>query len=209
MRQIDARGGIALTNRELARLKRAELLRLMIEQGEALNESQQSLEQALEELDNRRLAVEKAGSLAEASAKVNKLFDAAQNTADQYIENVKLFCDEQEAAVKAHVARTEVECRQMLAKARADADKLLEEARLQAAVIVAGANKEAEETLAHANAEADRLIGEGRAAERDDARETITPVFLDSDDEDDAPVQRGYARRRWPFSRKSKLLVKT
>ena len=46
-------------------------------------------------LEDRRILIEQSGSLAEASLKLNKVFEAAQAAADQYLENIRLRTGEQ------------------------------------------------------------------------------------------------------------------
>lgn len=43
---------------------------------------------------NRQIELEEAGSIAEASLKLNKVFEAAQKAADQYLYNLKQRCEE-------------------------------------------------------------------------------------------------------------------
>jgi hypothetical protein len=47
------------------------------------------LDAAEEQLASRRIEVENAGSIAEASLRLNGVFQAAQEAADQYLENVR------------------------------------------------------------------------------------------------------------------------
>lgn len=72
------------------------------------------LKAARAKLDDRAVAIANAGSLAEASAQINGLFAAAQNTADQYLMNISLRKAEQERV-----------CAQIEADARARADDML------------------------------------------------------------------------------------
>ncbi|MFG6331734.1 MAG: DNA repair protein [Lachnospiraceae bacterium] len=78
-----------MTEKELRRLKRAELLELLIAQTEETETLKAKLEQAEAKLASRELAVEEAGNLAEAALRLNGVFEAAQKTADQYLENIR------------------------------------------------------------------------------------------------------------------------
>lgn len=82
-----------MTNSKLKKLNRKQLLELMLEQSKRIDQLEQELEQAREELENRRIIAEKAGSIAEASLQLNKVFEAAQLAADQYLENVRHLSD--------------------------------------------------------------------------------------------------------------------
>ena len=82
--------------KELRRMKRKDLLELLLEQSKE-NEDQRLLLAVqkkkilhLEQrLADKRIDIAEAGSLAEASLKLNGIFDAAQAAAQQYLDNLK------------------------------------------------------------------------------------------------------------------------
>lgn len=78
-----------MTNRELRRLSRRELLELLIEQGKKVNDLQARLDEATEKLASRQIQLEQAGSIAEAALRLNHIFEDAQAAADQYLENIR------------------------------------------------------------------------------------------------------------------------
>lgn len=78
-----------MTDKELRKLKRSELLEMMIAQGKELEEVKERLRQAEEQLRSREILIEQAGSIAEASLQLNHIFEDAQKAADQYLENVR------------------------------------------------------------------------------------------------------------------------
>ena len=100
-----------MTDREFRKLKRIELI-------EIIYQLQTELEEAQKELNDRRIRMENAGSIAEAAVELNRLMDTAQNTADQYIESVK--------------AKAQEEKEQILEEAKAEADRIVEEAKAEA-----------------------------------------------------------------------------
>jgi hypothetical protein len=67
-----------MTDKELKKLSRAELLEMLIEQSKRADELQAKLDKAEEELNSRQLKVDEAGSIAEASLRLNGVFEAAQ-----------------------------------------------------------------------------------------------------------------------------------
>ena len=77
------------TNKDLKKLKRQDLLQLMVEQSEEIDRLRAELAKAQEELNNRKIAASEAGSLAEAAVKISGVLEAAQEAADLYLENVK------------------------------------------------------------------------------------------------------------------------
>jgi cell division septum initiation protein DivIVA len=96
-----------MKKKELKRLRRRDLLELLIDlskENEQLREKNKDLETQLNE---RTIAVAKAGSLAEAALQLNGVFEAAQEACDQYIQNMQQRCRQLEED-------TENRCRQML-----------------------------------------------------------------------------------------------
>ena len=78
-----------MTDDELRRLKRADLLELLLAQVKENEEMRRQLEEARARERDRTIALSEAGSIAEASLKLSGIFEAAQQAADQYLENVK------------------------------------------------------------------------------------------------------------------------
>lgn len=105
-----------MTDHELKKLKREDLLELLIAQSRENEALRARLDQATEELQSRRIAVEKAGSIAEAALQLNGVFQAAENAAAQYLENIQNLSGEQEKI-----------CARMDAESRQKADRLLAE----------------------------------------------------------------------------------
>ena len=78
-----------MKNKELRKLRRAELLELMLQQQTEIDRLKQENEQLIQKLNDRTITIENAGSIAEASLKLNKVFEAAQKAADDYLESIK------------------------------------------------------------------------------------------------------------------------
>lgn len=78
-----------MTDKELKRLKRVDLLELLIAQSKENDRLRTELEEMRSKLEAKELTLEKAGSIAEAALRLNKVFEAAQLAADQYILSVK------------------------------------------------------------------------------------------------------------------------
>lgn len=78
-----------MTDKELRRLSRAELLEMLLAQTEENERLQAELDDAKRALEDRRIEASRAGSLAEASLKLNGVFEAADKAARQYVENVQ------------------------------------------------------------------------------------------------------------------------
>lgn len=81
--------GLGLTDREMRKLKRSDLLEMLVEQGRELERVRGELSRAQAELKERRIQIDTCGSIAEAALKMNGVFEAAQAAADQYLQSVK------------------------------------------------------------------------------------------------------------------------
>lgn len=78
-----------MTDRELRRLSRAELLEMLIAQIEENERLNQKLQEAQAALADRKIAIDQAGTLAEAALQLNGVFEAADQAARQYLENIR------------------------------------------------------------------------------------------------------------------------
>ncbi|MCD7905589.1 MAG: DNA repair protein [Clostridiales bacterium] len=76
-------------DKRLKKLKREELLEMLLEQTKRAEELEAQLEQAKKALEDKQLTISEAGSIAEASLRLNNIFLSAQEAADQYLENIK------------------------------------------------------------------------------------------------------------------------
>ena len=86
----DRKDYTAMTEKELRRLSRMDLLEMLLEQSREVERLQKELETVENQLSDRRIMEQEAGSIAEASLKLNKVFEAAQQAADQYLENIRI-----------------------------------------------------------------------------------------------------------------------
>ena len=80
---------MAASQNPLRKLSKLQLLELLAQQERELQALRKELEEKNAALDDRRIQMEKAGSIAEAALKLNEVFEAAQRAADQYLESVK------------------------------------------------------------------------------------------------------------------------
>lgn len=83
-----------MTDRELRRLSRAELLEMLLEQIEENERLNQRLGEMRKELADRRITLEQSGTMAEAALKLNGIFEAADRAARQYLENIRIMARE-------------------------------------------------------------------------------------------------------------------
>lgn len=88
-----------MTNKELKRLSRSELLELLLIQTRETERLARKLEAAEAMLADRQLKLDKAGDIAHAVLEINGVMEAAQEAARQYLDNVKRM--DQEASQRA------------------------------------------------------------------------------------------------------------
>lgn len=112
-----------MTEKELKRLSRTELLELLIEETRRGDRLEQELREAKEKLESREIKKERAGTLAEAALSINSVLEAADAAARQYLENVRnLAFDPAEESARM-LAETEQRCRDMMEQAERDAQR--------------------------------------------------------------------------------------
>lgn len=78
-----------MNEKQLRRLKKVELLEIMLAQGRRIDELEEELALVRQQLEEKRLKIEKAGSLAEASLQLTAIFEEAQRACDIYLTNLK------------------------------------------------------------------------------------------------------------------------
>ena len=103
-----------MTEKELRKLGRAELLELLLEQAREFEALEQRLNAAEAALQSQQL--ETCGSIAEASLKLNGVFEAAQKAAEQYQQNVERLCQEK-------ISAAESQAQEILARAKKAANQ--------------------------------------------------------------------------------------
>ncbi len=83
-----------MTDRELRRLSRMELLEILLDQRKRIDELEKELEETRQKAESREILIRNCGSLAEASVQLTDVFLEAQKAADLYLENVSRMADE-------------------------------------------------------------------------------------------------------------------
>ncbi len=83
-----------MTDRELKKLSRAELLELLLEESKENEKLRAQVKEMEEQLKDRRILLGQAGSIAEAALRLNGVFEAAEAAAAQYVENVRRLAEE-------------------------------------------------------------------------------------------------------------------
>ena len=100
-----------MTNNQLKKLSRKDLLEMLLELRRENDQLRKKLTEMQMLLDNRAIFLEEAGSIAEASLRLNGIFEAAQAACDQYTENIRRRMEAQEQL-------TQKKCAEMLENAK-------------------------------------------------------------------------------------------
>lgn len=78
-----------MNDKQLRRLKRADLLEMLIEQSKEVESLKQQVQELQEKLEDRQIRIEKAGTIADAAFELNGVLAAAQAAAKQYLDNLE------------------------------------------------------------------------------------------------------------------------
>ncbi|MDO4891448.1 MAG: hypothetical protein Q3963_08785 [Coriobacteriaceae bacterium] len=149
---------------ELKKLKRTDLLERLLELMRENEQLKSELSKARSELDDRKLDVNEAGSIAEASMKLNSVFEAAQAAADQYLDNIERLYKGRGELVREAQSKAQA----LVAQAKLDAQDQMEQVRIDA-------NADAEQIRAAARVAADQAREQARKSreEADAARRAV------------------------------------
>lgn len=121
-----------MTDQELQKLSRTDLLQMLLKQGEELHRLREQYAEAQEALSDRTIRLEQAGSIAEAALQLNGVFEAAQAACRQYTENIIALSQRQEAVSAKLEAESRQKAEELLARTQAQCDAMLQQARTEA-----------------------------------------------------------------------------
>ena len=107
-----------MTDRQLRKLNRMDLLKLLLEEKKENEALREQMQQMRLQLENKQLNIDQSGSLAEAALKLGGIFEAAETACQYYTENIRNLSGRQEEI-----------CRKMEQETREKCDRMLEHAR--------------------------------------------------------------------------------
>lgn len=95
-----------METKQLKKLKRSELLGMLLQRSKELERIQAELEaeraahlETRETLDSQRIAIEESGSIAEATVRISGIMEEAQAAADEYLQRVREQAEEEAAGL--------------------------------------------------------------------------------------------------------------
>ena len=132
-----------MTDRELRRLSRLELIDIIYELQKQKESADTELDETRKKLEERVLNIANAGSIADAAVSINKVLEAAQAAADQYLLSVKAA----DAGISDKLKEAEQQSRQILRIAEEKSDEIIDTAEKRACEILQTAEKKASEII--------------------------------------------------------------
>lgn len=113
-----------MTDQELRHMSRAELLQMLIAQTEENKALQEKLKLTEAKLQDRQIAFDQAGTLAEAALSINGVLQAADAAAKEYLENIQRMNSQQEALCQELRSNAEKEAAEIVEEAQAYSQKM-------------------------------------------------------------------------------------
>ncbi|MDD6095538.1 MAG: DNA repair protein [Clostridia bacterium] len=98
-----------MTDKEIGKLTRKELIEMLLSATTENDRLREEIEKLNKELRIRKIAVENSGTMAEAALKLNRVFEAADAAAKQYLQNVKAKADAEARASSEETCEAEAE----------------------------------------------------------------------------------------------------
>ena len=147
-----------MTDKELRKLSRSELLEMLVEQSRENDKLRAQIEQLQQQLSDRQLRIDQAGSIAEASLQINQVFEAAQQAAEQYLENIRALSGRQEEVCRKLEEEGTRKARVLLAETKRKCEAMETETTNKCAALTKEAEEKANQTWQAAQRKIQQLI---------------------------------------------------
>ena len=113
---------------DLSKLSRKELLELLIEQGKEIERLRTELDSVRGLLDDKTIELAKAGTMAQAAIGVNRVFEAADEAAAQYLDNIRRLCEDKQKDYDAAIAEASEKAGKIIAEAEEERARRIKDA---------------------------------------------------------------------------------
>ena len=120
-----------MTENELRKLSRSNLLQMLLDQSKELEALKQKFAAAEAALRDKQIIIDEAGSIAEASLQLNGVFAAAQAACQQYTDNIAHLSQRQEAICAQMESESRKRAERIVAEAQAKSDEMIHNAKVQ------------------------------------------------------------------------------
>lgn len=158
-----------MTDKEFKRLNRSQLIDIIYQFQIKVEELIQENQTLNAELEDKRLRITRAGNIAQAALEVNHVMQAAQNAAQQYLDEIQALYSEIDG-----------ECQNIRAKAKAEAEVVIQSAKSDATAIVQQAEMEAATIISQARIEAAAIVK--RESQRIEEESEIEKIIFEYGD---------------------------
>ena len=108
-----------MTDKEFKRLNRSQLIDIIYQLQIKQEELEEENLKLKEELADKRIRLNQAGNIAEASLVIHNVMQAAQDAAEQYLEEIRIMREE-----------TDEKCQHLLEDARKEADAIVAQTKI-------------------------------------------------------------------------------
>lgn len=135
-----------MTDKDLKKLNRRDLLILLADQTERADNLEEKLRKTEKELEEQQISINESGTIAEAALKISGIFQAADAAVATYVENIKQLNDRQTTV-----------CQDMEEISKRKAEKIVQDAEKEAAVIIQDAKDLAAKEIEKMNAHWDEI----------------------------------------------------
>ena len=116
-----------MVSKELKKMSRRELMDIIYQMKKNERQMQKEIASLQEALQDKRLRLSVAGSVAEAAASITNVFSAAQMTADLYLQEISCMKEETEKECEAKIE----DANRTVAKIMSDGEKKFAELKLR------------------------------------------------------------------------------
>lgn len=126
-----------MTDSELKKLSRQQLIELLLEQSKRVEELQQKADRLSKKLADKTIRLEQAGSIAQAALQLNHIFEDAQAAAQQYLDSIQALSEtkafeleQKERELRKLTETTHRQCRLMEEQTKQQCEERLQQAGL-------------------------------------------------------------------------------
>lgn len=114
-----------MDDKKFRKISKKELLEILLAQAKRIEELETELVKTKEELNSKKITIAESGTLAEASLKLNEIFEVAQKSIDQYRFNVEEKCREMEIEAEEKCKKLKEEADEYYAKVKSKSKRLV------------------------------------------------------------------------------------
>lgn len=172
-----------MTDKRFRGLSKSDLLDIILEMQKNEKKLQEDLDALKKQFDIKNLQIEEAGSITDAVFRLNDIFQNAERTAREYVEQIQhtnsrrdeiLALAEQKGSAVCEDAQlksikilesAKSEALTILTEAKSEAAEIVSKAKAESLDITADAQKNAESIVAKAHLEFDSIVASARAEE--------------------------------------------